>query len=208
VRERGDRTTPLHNALLVLGSAQGEMPSAVQPAVSWRGAGGVGAGFDVEVARQCRCGGCSRKSASHGPMQPAVLLRMRYWPPPMLAGAWFQKPCWVLGLAVEVELGGGVSTGVGLGTGLALTLRVSLTLTPQVRANLDPNHPNPYGQNHAHLGTLVDEARRLLGAEGAHVRDGHHDAAAAVVAELVLEVQLARHEVLRASRTPVQLRPG
>ena len=25
-------------------------------------------------------------------MQPAVLLTMRYWPPPMLAGAWFQKP--------------------------------------------------------------------------------------------------------------------
>ena len=25
-------------------------------------------------------------------MQPAVLLMMRYWPPPMLAGAWFQKP--------------------------------------------------------------------------------------------------------------------
>ena len=24
-----------------------------------------------------------RKSASHGPMQPAVLLRIRYWPPPM-----------------------------------------------------------------------------------------------------------------------------
>ena len=25
-------------------------------------------------------------------MLPAVLLIMRYWPPPMLAGAWFQKP--------------------------------------------------------------------------------------------------------------------
>ena len=37
-------------------------------------------------------GGWSRKSASRGPMLPAVLLRMRYWPPPMLLGALFQKP--------------------------------------------------------------------------------------------------------------------
>ena len=48
--------------------------------------------FDLDVADQSHGGGWSRKSASRGPMLPAVLLMMRYWPPPMLAGAWFQKP--------------------------------------------------------------------------------------------------------------------
>ena len=67
-------------------------------------------GFDFDSAHQSSDGGCPLKTAINGGTQPAVLLRMRYWPPPMLAGAWFQKPCWVLGLAVEVELGGGVST--------------------------------------------------------------------------------------------------
>ena len=33
-----------------------------------------------------------RKTAINGAMQPAVLLMMRYWPPPMLAGALFQNP--------------------------------------------------------------------------------------------------------------------
>ena len=47
---------------------------------------------NLVASRHWIIGGCSRKSASHGPMQPAVLLRMRYWPPPKLAGAWFQKP--------------------------------------------------------------------------------------------------------------------
>ena len=47
---------------------------------------------NLVASRHWIIGGCSRKSASHGPTQPAVLLRMRYWPPPMFAGALFQKP--------------------------------------------------------------------------------------------------------------------
>ena len=46
----------------------------------------------LETACQLKLGGWSRKSAIQGPMLPAVLLRMRYWPPPMLFGALFQKP--------------------------------------------------------------------------------------------------------------------
>ena len=42
------------------------------------------------------------------------------------------------------------------------------------------------------LGALVDEARGKLGAEGADPGERHHDAVAAVLAELTLEVQLAR----------------
>ena len=56
------------------------------------GRGGLELGFDLEVADQWRCGGCSRKSASLGPTQPSVLLRIRYSPPPIPGGAWFQKP--------------------------------------------------------------------------------------------------------------------
>ena len=44
------------------------------------------------VADHSSCGGCLLKSASQGPMQPAVLLMMRYCPPPRCAGASFQKP--------------------------------------------------------------------------------------------------------------------
>eukprot|EP00964_Phaeocystis_antarctica_P001405 scaffold736_cov63-Phaeocystis_antarctica.AAC.1 len=48
------------------------------------------------------------------------------------------------------------------------------------------------------LGSLVDEADGLLAAERTDVRERHQDAGAAAVAELVLEVQLTRHEVGRA----------
>ena len=48
------------------------------------------------------------------------------------------------------------------------------------------------------LGALVDEARGKLRAEGADPGERHHDAVAAVVAELALEVQLARYEARRA----------
>eukprot|EP00964_Phaeocystis_antarctica_P102157 scaffold67549_cov64-Phaeocystis_antarctica.AAC.2 len=48
------------------------------------------------------------------------------------------------------------------------------------------------------LSALVDEAYGLLPAERANVRERHQDAGAAAVAELVLEVQLPRHEVGRA----------
>eukprot|EP00964_Phaeocystis_antarctica_P005463 scaffold2984_cov65-Phaeocystis_antarctica.AAC.1 len=48
------------------------------------------------------------------------------------------------------------------------------------------------------LSALVDEADSLLPAERADVRERHQDAGAATVAELILEVQLPRHEVGRA----------
>ena len=41
-------------------------------------------------------------------MQPAVLLMMRYWPPPRFAGAWFQKPfdrLFVTRFGILVEFG-------------------------------------------------------------------------------------------------------
>jgi hypothetical protein len=55
------------------------------------------------------------------------------------------------------------------------------------------------------LGALVDEACGKLGAEGADPVKRHHDAAAAVVAELALEVQLAREETRRAPGAAVEL---
>ena len=55
------------------------------------------------------------------------------------------------------------------------------------------------------LGALVNEARGKLGAQGADPVLWHEDAVAAVVAELTLEVQLARQEVGRASGAAVEL---
>ena len=49
-------------------------------------------GCDAHPAHQSSGGGCPLKTAINGAMQPAVLLMMRYWPPPMLAGALFQNP--------------------------------------------------------------------------------------------------------------------
>ena len=49
-------------------------------------------GFGFDSAHQSSCGGCPLKRAIKGATQPAVLLMMRYWPPPMLTGALFQKP--------------------------------------------------------------------------------------------------------------------
>ena len=56
------------------------------------------------------------------------------------------------------------------------------------------------------LGEFVDEALCLLGAQRTDVGERHDDAVAAVVAEVVLEVQLARHEVVRAPCPAVELR--
>ena len=48
--------------------------------------------FDFDSAHQSSDGGCPLKTAINGATQPAVLLMIRYWPPPMLAGALFQNP--------------------------------------------------------------------------------------------------------------------
>eukprot|EP00964_Phaeocystis_antarctica_P030668 scaffold17336_cov58-Phaeocystis_antarctica.AAC.6 len=57
------------------------------------------------------------------------------------------------------------------------------------------------------FGALVGKARGELIAEGADLGEGHQDAVLAVVAELVLEVQLARHEIGAAVGAAVELCP-
>ena len=75
-------------------------------------------------------------------------------------------------------------------------------------ATLPTTHAN-WGVVPKALGAPVDEARTLRRAERAHTGEWHQDEVvgrAAVVAELVLEVRAARHEVGRAPRAAVEQR--